>query len=419
MGSLLQLASLALRAAIVAPVVYLYLLAIASVRRRGARPNRLARHRFAIAIPAHNEAAVIASTIQHLRQLDYPVELVDIHVVADHCSDLTAAIARPLGAIVHERSDAPGGSKGAALRWLFLRILDERRRRPGEQPYDAVVVFDADTHVAPNFLHLVDARLQQGAQVVQGQHVIRNPEDGWVPALIWAMFLIDNRLQNLGRTALGWSAKNMGDSICFRADVLRRLGWGEGLTEDYAFRQQLLLEGIKIQYEPDARGYGEAPSSWAAARTQRSRWLRGTGDVSQRFARRLLIEGLRRRDLPLLDGALQAHLPSYSTLTMLSMAGCLASIGVRWLRKSTTAADRSSATRSWAALAAALFVYPLLGLALERAPVRAYVAILLGPAFVVWRTWLALVARFGAHETVWIRTERRAEHVRSKTQGAA
>ena len=93
----------------------------------------------------------------------------------------------------------------------------------------------------------MDSRLAQGAQVVQGQHVIRNPDDGWFPALTWAMFLIDNRIQNLGRSNLGWSAKNMGDSICFRADVLRRLGWGEGLTEDYQLRQRLLLAGIAIR----------------------------------------------------------------------------------------------------------------------------------------------------------------------------
>src|SRR5207237_7553717 len=134
--------------------------------------------------------------------------------------------------------EGPRGSKGAALRWLFARILDPDSKWSPAAPYDAVVIFDADTHVQRDFLRLMDARLSGGASVIQGQHRIRNPRDGWFPALTWAMFIIDNRLQNLGRTNLGLSAKNMGDSICFRADVLRRLGWGEGLTEDYAFRQQ-------------------------------------------------------------------------------------------------------------------------------------------------------------------------------------
>jgi hypothetical protein len=47
----------------------------------------------------------------------------------------------------------------------------------------------------------------------------------------------------------------------------------------------------------------------------------------------------------------------------------------------------------------------MVGLALERAPVRAYVAILLGPYFILWRTWLALISRFGGKQVTWIRTE--------------
>ena len=52
-----------------------------------------------------------------------------------------------------------------------------------------------------------------------------------------------------------------------------------------------------------------------------------------------------------------------------------------------------------------LLIYPLVGLALERAPVRAYMAILLGPYFILWHTWLALISRFRGKEVTWIRTE--------------
>ena len=90
------------------------------------------------------------------------------------------------------------------------------------------------------------------------------------------MFLVDNRFQNLGRSNLGWSAKHMGDSICFHVSVLRRYGWGRGLTEDYNLRQQLLLGGIRITYEPEALGQGEATQTWRQARVQRARWLRGS-----------------------------------------------------------------------------------------------------------------------------------------------
>jgi hypothetical protein len=56
-------------------------------------------------------------------------------------------------------------------------------------------------------------------------------------------------------------------------------------------------------------------------------------------------------------------------------------------------------------MVATLLIYPLVGLALERAPFRAYIAILLGPYFILWRTWLALNSRFGGKQVTWIRTE--------------
>jgi 1,2-diacylglycerol 3-beta-glucosyltransferase len=378
----------------VLPLGYLFLLALASVRpapptARGRHPS----HSYVIAIPAHNEASVIESTVRRLSILDYPANLFSIHVVADHCSDDTAVLARQAGALVHERNDGPRAGKGAALSWLFQRVWDDG--------HDAVLVFDSDTQVDPDFLRIMDARLAQGDQVIQGQHVISNPESGWFPALTWAMFLIDNRFQNLGRANLGWSVKHMGDSICFRTDVLRRMGWGEGLTEDYQLRQRLLLEGIKIAYEPAAIGYGEAPRTWAQARAQRARWLRGTRDASQQFAQRLLMEGIRRRDAALLDGAVQSYLPSYSTLTMISILSLLIQVLVNW---QVGPIFSWTVVRVWAAVVSALFVYPLIGLALEKAPLRAYLAILSGPFFIIWRTWLALVARLGRKPVSWIRT---------------
>lgn len=389
------------------PVAYLYLPALAALRARSTRPSQQAQHRFAIAIPTYNEEAVIGRTVVTLRQLDYPPHLFDIHIVADHCTDRTAQVARTAGAIVHEQHTGARSGKGAALRWLFQRLLNPESEALSPKPYDAVVVLDADTQVAPDFLRVMDPRLSRGDQVIQGQHRISNPNDGWFPALIWAMFMVDNRFQNLGRSNLGWSAKNMGDSICFRADVLRRLGWGEGLTEDYVLRQCLLLEGIKIHYEPAAVGYGEAPLTWRAARAQRTRWLRGTHDANQRYGRQLFREGLRRRDLSLLDGALQACLPSYSSLTLITLAAFSVqlALGIYDLRFAIS----PLLLTLWSLILGALVIYPFLGLALERAPLKAYLSILPGPLLILWRTWLALTSRLGRHQVEWVRTPRKVQ----------
>jgi hypothetical protein len=58
----------------------------------------------------------------------------------------------------------------------------------------------------------------------------------------------------------------------------------------------------------------------------------------------------------------------------------------------------------WISVCVLLFAYPLFGLALERAPARAYLVILTGPLFVLWRTALAVKARYSRRPPVWIRT---------------
>jgi len=379
------------------PLGYLLILAIGAIRSaplpdtRGRSPST----RFMIVIPAHNEVSVIRATVSRLLAVDYPAHLFSIHIIADHCSDNTAEVARQAGAVVHERNEGPRTGKGAALSWLFQRILDKEQ-------CDAVVIFDADTRVDPEFLRVMDWRLSQGEKVIQGQHVIRNPNQGWFPALTWAMFLIDNRFQNLGRSAIGWSAKNMGDSICFRVDILRALGWGEGLTEDYYLRHKLLLNGIRIAYEPAALGYGEAPITWSRARVQRARWLRGTHDTSRHYVKPLIVEGMKRRNVAMLDGALQASLPSYSTLSFLSLILLIIQVLINSFIQHVFP---WSLIGAWTATVVTLLIYPLIGLALERAPARAYIAILLGPYFILWRTWLAFISRFGRKQVTWIRTE--------------
>ena len=381
------------------PILYLLILALASIRPSLALDthNATPKHRFAIAIPAHDEGTVISNTVINLLKLNYPRELFQIFIVADHCTDDTADLARQAGAIAYERNDGPRTGKGGALSWLFERIFEEHA-------CDAVVVFDADTNVDANFLQVMDQRLTQGSQVIQGKHVIINPGQGWFPSLTWAMFTIDNRYQNLGRTNLGLSAKIMGDSICFRVDLLKKMGWGQGLTDDYQLRQRLLLEGIKVEYEPEAIGYGEAPRTWSQAVAQRSRWLRGTSESSRRYRLDMLIEGIRRKDTALIDGAVQSLLPSYSTVTLLVVAGFVIQLGLNFLLNSSSLQISTGLIIVWGLLAMVLFFYPFLGLALEKAPLRAYLVILSGPWFIVWRTFLALFSRYMNKTSNWVRT---------------
>ena len=371
--------------------LYLWILVIASIPSINNTSAQINNLNYAIAITAHNEEKVIGSTIKSLQQMDYPSQFFEIFIVADFCSDNTAQEARASGAICFERSEGERNGKGGALVWLFERIFF------AGQHYDAVVIFDADTRVDPQFINHINHRLNQGAQVVQGKHVISNPKAGWYPAFAWSLMTIDNRYNNHSRQNLNFSAKHMGDSICFRSQVLRQLGWGEGLTEDYEFRLRLLLEDIRIQYEPKATGYGQAPLTWKDAQIQRIRWLKGVSDARQRYSKRLLLAGLKNRSLAQIDGALSSMVPSYTTLTLISLLAFL--LTLTW---------DSSQAQPFMILGAVIlglwFLYPFIGLALEKAPRWAYLFIFSGPFFMIWRTWLRLKILFSRQEIPWIRT---------------
>ena len=83
----------------------------ADVARSGEVPSTS----FTILVPAHDEELLVADTVDHLMALDYPRELFDVHVVADHCGDATAEIARDHGATVLENVDPDVRGKGPAL----------------------------------------------------------------------------------------------------------------------------------------------------------------------------------------------------------------------------------------------------------------------------------------------------------------
>ncbi|MCA1734752.1 MAG: hypothetical protein LC739_01135 [Actinobacteria bacterium] len=70
--------------------------------------------RFVIVIPAHNEERVIARPVNDLTEQLRPGD--QLWVLADRCTDATAAVARTNGAKVAERPTGPDG-KGVALDW--------------------------------------------------------------------------------------------------------------------------------------------------------------------------------------------------------------------------------------------------------------------------------------------------------------
>jgi len=135
-------------------------------------PRSSRRLRFDVVIPAHNEAALIGGAISSLCKLDWPDEGFHVLVVADNCTDSTAAIARAAGADVLERNDTERRGKGHALEYAF-KASQERGWAW------AVVVVDADTEVSANLLEAFAARIESGAAAVQAHYGVLNSRASW------------------------------------------------------------------------------------------------------------------------------------------------------------------------------------------------------------------------------------------------
>lgn len=260
--------------------------------------------RFALIVAAHNEEAVIAQIIESLFKLNYPQDLFDVFVIADNCSDNTAAIASNLGANVHIRCNKIEKGKGYALEWMFDRIFKM------ETKYDAIAVFDADNLVSPNFLLEMNKQLCKGAKVVQGYIDSKNPYDSWITCSYSIAFWLSNRIFQLPRYYLHLSCSLCGTGFCIDTNTLKELKWGATcLTEDLEYTMKLALNGIKISWAHEAVVYDEKPLTLMQSWTQRKRWMKGHADCASRYLGTLFKKAFQLGDLISLDCALYLFQP--------------------------------------------------------------------------------------------------------------
>ena len=267
---------------------------------------------FAIIIAAHNEHAVIGQLVKNLQQQNYPKGMYDTYVIADNCSDDTADIARAAGAIVCERTHPTKKSKGYALDWMFDRLFKMKKQ------YDAVVVFDADNLVHPNFLLEMNNRLCKGDKVIQGYLDAKNPYDTWVSGTFAIAFWVICHISHLAKSNIGLSACLGGTGMCFDVEILKRHGWqATCLTEDMEFTMKCMAEGIKTSWAHDAIVYDEKPLTFKQSWNQRRRWAQGQFDVGNRFIPKMLKAGWEHKDIRMWDECIylmQPHFLMISTI---------------------------------------------------------------------------------------------------------
>ena len=242
-------------------------------------------HRYAVLIAARNEAAVIGDLLESLCRQTYNRSLVTVFVIADNCTDTTAAIARRHGAVVYERFDRTFVGKGYALDELLQHI-----RRDDPQGFDGYFVFDADNVLAEDYIERMNESFSRGHEIITGYRNSKNYGDNWVSSGYALWFLRESRYLNGARHTIGSSCAVSGTGFLFSRDVLNETdGWPfHLLTEDIQFSIYHILRGRRVAFCEEAVLFDEQPTSFRQSCRQRMRWAKGYLQVFERYGREML-----------------------------------------------------------------------------------------------------------------------------------
>jgi poly-beta-1,6-N-acetyl-D-glucosamine synthase len=225
-----------------------------------------------ILIPAYNEAAVIRTCIGSALASDYPH--LEVLVLDDGSTDETEAVALA----------AAGGDPRCRVRRDPVNRGKAEQLNVGfrEARHELVAVTDADTHVHPEALKLLVARMERSpllAAVAGAPHVTNRGRLIQALQVLEAVSIIGliRRTQSLtGR--VGVVAGVLG--LFHRERVLAVGGYESRMaTEDIDLSWKLLLAGWHTAYEPRALVGMQVPSTLPALWAQRKRWARGQGEV--------------------------------------------------------------------------------------------------------------------------------------------
>lgn len=221
-----------------------------------------------IIVPAYNEGKLLRSTVESLVNMDYP--LYEVVIVDDGSTDDTREIARELvghyGDIEVKLVEKPNGGKATALN-AGIQVAD----------YDFVLCVDGDSQLSPTTLrraiqHFIDPRV--GA--VAGNVKVLNRDNVW--NTLQALEYVEGL--NMARSAQSvMKLVNIipGPVGLFRKQAIIDAGWysSDTFAEDCDITLKIIREGWRVEYEPGAMSYTEAPAKLVDLLKQRYRWTRG------------------------------------------------------------------------------------------------------------------------------------------------
>lgn len=275
---------------------YLILTTVAIVYRKK-NSNHLTDdqlNQFAIIIPAHNESKLVYRTISSCNDLNYPIDKFSIFVIADNCTDLTAAVSKKAGANVFERFDKGRRGKGFALEWAFNKLNHEK--------YDAFLILDADCIISKNALSEANLKLAENKKVLQLNNTVANPDDSPISYTLAVGNYIENHLYYNSKSILGLAVFLRGTGMVFHRDILKKYPWrSTTIAEDSDYTIRLISNNIAITFIENEYVASEFPSAFNQLSIQRERWAGGNISLGKKYAAHLICQGFRNKKLRIID----------------------------------------------------------------------------------------------------------------------
>jgi cellulose synthase/poly-beta-1,6-N-acetylglucosamine synthase-like glycosyltransferase len=272
-------------------------------------PNAGVRQPVAVLVPAHNESSGLLPTLANIQSQLLPGDR--LLVVADNCSDDTAAVAKAGGAEVVERNDLTKLGKGYALDWGVQHLTSS--------PPRILIIVDADCRLMDGAIDDLASACVITGRPVQALYLMTAPVaseiNHQVAEFSWR---VRNWLRPLGLRALKLPCQLNGTGMAFPWEVIRSAELGNAhLVEDLKLGHDLTLAGHPPVFCPSARLTSEFPTSVQGSGTQRKRWEQGHLGLILNSAPRLFAIALARRNWSLLAITLDLAVPPLSLLAIL------------------------------------------------------------------------------------------------------
>jgi len=212
---------------------------------------------------------VIANTWKYVAQLDWPKELLKVHILDDGFSDAARDLAITFGFNYIRRDDRPHLKKAGNVRNAFKQTSG-----------DFIVILDADFCPRPDFLHetvpymLSDEKI---AIVQTPQFFEVKPEQTWVEQGAGFIQELFYRLIQVSRDTWGASIC-VGSCALYRRSALEPMGGTYPIehSEDLHTGLSMLIQGLRVKYIPISVAAGVCPDSHQSFFVQMYRWCTGS-----------------------------------------------------------------------------------------------------------------------------------------------